>query len=160
MTEYIIRTREPLLIEENIAAWLEESGIEIIGQDAESWLGVPMMIGAEVTGVIAVQSYTTPRLYDEHDRDLLIAIANQAAIAIENARLFKQAQARAERERVIREISDQMQQATDVETLMQAVVRETAAALGVPRAFFQWAAQPGSTDGKDVEKIQSPSKER
>jgi PAS domain S-box-containing protein len=93
LTEYVIRTREPLLIEENIAAQLEELGIEAIGQDAQSWLGVPMMIGDQVLGVITVQSYTTPRLYNERHRDLLTAIASQSAIAIQNARLFEQTKA-------------------------------------------------------------------
>ena len=93
LTEQVIRTREPLLIGENVAARLEELGIEMIGMEALSWLGVPLMVGQQVIGVIAVQSYTIPRLYDERDRDLLAAIANQAAVAIQNARLFEQAQA-------------------------------------------------------------------
>jgi GAF domain-containing protein len=93
LTECVIRTREPVLVKENLDQWLEEQGIEPIGREAQSWLGVPMMIGEQVIGVIAVQSYTTPRLYDEHHRDLLTAIASQAAIALENARLFQQTQA-------------------------------------------------------------------
>ncbi len=92
LTEQVIRTREPLLIGENVAARLEELGIEMIGTEALSWLGVPLMVGQQVIGVIAVQSYTIPRLYDERDRDLLAAIANQAAVAIQNARSFEQAQ--------------------------------------------------------------------
>jgi len=67
-------------------------GIEMIGREARSWLGAPMLIGDQVLGVIAVQSYTTPRVYNEHHRDLLSAIANQAAIAIQNARLFDEQQ--------------------------------------------------------------------
>ncbi|MGA9348306.1 MAG: GAF domain-containing protein, partial [Anaerolineae bacterium] len=103
MTEYVIRTREPLLIQENIAARLEELGIEMIGTNAQSWLGVPMTVGDQVLGVIAVQSYTTPWLYDERDRDLLSAIANQAAIAIKNAHLFEQTEAALEALRVSEE---------------------------------------------------------
>jgi PAS domain S-box-containing protein len=103
LTEYVIRTREPLLIQENIPARLEQLGIEAIGQDAQSWLGVPMMIGDQVLGVIAVQSYTTPRLYNERHRDLLMAIASQAAIAIQNARLFEQTEAALEALRVSEE---------------------------------------------------------
>ncbi len=62
------------------------------GSQGQSWLGVPMMIGERPIGVITVQSYTTPRVYDEHDRDLLVAVASQAAIAIQNARLFGEQQ--------------------------------------------------------------------
>jgi len=92
LTGYIIRNQTPLLIRENLPERLEEMGIEPIGRMALSWLGVPLMISNRVLGVMAVQSYTTPRAYDEHDRDLLTAVASQAAIAIQNARLYEQAQ--------------------------------------------------------------------
>jgi PAS domain S-box-containing protein len=92
LSGYVIRTREPLLIEENVAARVEELGIEAIRLESLSWLGVPMMIGGRVIGMISAHSHTTPRLFNEHHRDLLSAIANQAAIAIQNARLFEQAQ--------------------------------------------------------------------
>ena len=100
ITEYVIRTRQPLLIEENISQRAKELGIEPVGREAQSWLGVPMMIGDQVIGVIAVQSHTTPRLYNKRHCELLVSIANQVAIAIANARLHEQAQQElAERQR-------------------------------------------------------------
>jgi PAS domain S-box-containing protein len=42
--------------------------------------------------VMAAQSYTEPNTYDEHDRDLLMAVAGQAAISIQNTRLFGETQ--------------------------------------------------------------------
>jgi GAF domain-containing protein len=119
LTEYIIRTKSPLLIEENVAERLGELGIDSIGEVALSWLGVPMAIGERILGVIAVQSYVTPRLYDDHHRDLLVAIASQAAIAIENARLLEQTQARAERERMVRTITDRVRRGGDAEAIMR-----------------------------------------
>jgi GAF domain-containing protein len=95
LTEYVIRTRRPLLIEENVVERLHEMGIEMIGRAALSWLGVPLMVGERVLGVMAAQSYATPRTYDEHDRDLMTAMASQAAIALQNAHLFEEAQRRA-----------------------------------------------------------------
>lgn len=91
-TGYIIRNRTGVLVEENVAEWLEERGIELVGDPASSWLGVPLIVGEQVLGVMAVQSYTTPRLYDKHDQDLLTAIAGPTAIAIQNAQLYEQAQ--------------------------------------------------------------------
>jgi GAF domain-containing protein len=132
LTEHVIQTREPLLIEENAIKRLEELGIEMMGQEAQSWLGVPMISGEQVIGVIAVQSYTTPRLYNEHHRDLLSAIANQAAIAIENARLFERAQARARREQILREITARVRGSTDPDTILRTAVRDLGTALGRP----------------------------
>jgi PAS domain S-box-containing protein len=53
-----------------------------------SWMGAPMMIGERVIGVISVQSYR-PYVWDEEDELLLFIIADQVAVALENARLFE-----------------------------------------------------------------------
>lgn len=92
LTEYIIHNRTPLLIRADLPKRLQELGIEPVGRMALSWLGVPLMIGRQVLGVIAVQSHTAPFAYDEHDQDTLTAIAGQTAIAIHNAKLYEQAQ--------------------------------------------------------------------
>ncbi len=89
---YVIRNRTSVLVQENVLDWQKEHGIESVGEPALSWMGVPLIIGERVLGVIAIQSYTTPYLYHEHDRELLTAIASQAAIAIHNAQLYEQAQ--------------------------------------------------------------------
>jgi len=93
MTGYIIRNRTSVLIKDNVTEWHKRMGMETVGEIALSWLGVPLTIRDQMLGVMALQSYTTPGLYDEHDRDLLGAFANQTAIAIQNARLFEQTRA-------------------------------------------------------------------
>ncbi len=94
LTGHIIRTRQPLLIVENIEEYMQSIGIKVIKiQDddlALSWLGVPMIFNDKVMGVIAVQSTTTPRLFQERERDLLTAVAGQGAIAIQNAMSYEQ----------------------------------------------------------------------
>jgi GAF domain-containing protein/PAS domain-containing protein len=106
MTGYIIRNRQPVLIKENAAEWRAEREIEPIGSrlGALSWLGAPMIIGDRVLGVLAVQSYTAQHAYNEHDQDMLVAIASQAAIALQSARQFELAQTRAGREQMLREV--------------------------------------------------------
>jgi len=141
MTEYVIRTREPLLIKEDISAWLAERGIEQIGRSSESWLGAPMLAGGQVTGVVAVQSYTTPWLYDEHDRDLLSAITNQVAIAIESARLFQQAQSSAERERLVRTITDKVRRGVDTEAVMRVTLEELSRMLRASKSVVRLGTQ-------------------
>lgn len=90
LTEYIIRTREPLLIPKEVEGWLHSHEVEPIGRPAKSWLGVPMIAREEVVGVIGVQSYEAEHVYDEGHLNVLSTIASQAAIAIENARLFQE----------------------------------------------------------------------
>ena len=134
ITEWIIRNREPLLISENVENWMWEMDLEASGEVAESWLGVPMLSGRQVIGVIAVQNYEAPRHFNTHHRDLLGAVANQAAIAILNARLFQEAQSRARREQILREITTQVHGSADADTILRTAVREVSNALG-RRAF-------------------------
>ncbi|MBC7225973.1 MAG: GAF domain-containing protein [Thermoflexales bacterium] len=137
LTEYVIRNKKPVLIEEDVPAHLQEMGIEQVGRTALSWLGVPLMVGDRVLGVMAVQSYTTPRAYDRHDQDLLTAIASQVAIALQNARSYEEAQRRAERERVIREVTARVWASPDLETVLQTAVRELGQALGTSHAVVR-----------------------
>jgi PAS domain S-box-containing protein len=57
-----------------------------------SWLGAPMLIGEKLIGVICVQAYR-PDAYSEEDELLLATIADQVAVAVENARLYETAEA-------------------------------------------------------------------
>jgi PAS domain S-box-containing protein len=130
MTEYIIHSRQPLLLKDDVATQQAALGIESIGTASLSWLGVPMVVGERVVGVIALQSYTTPRVYDERDRDLLSAIANQVAVLIENARLLQEAQHRAERERTVRTITDRVGRGMSREAIVRIAVEELGSMLG------------------------------
>ena len=56
----------------------------------QSLLSVPLIARARVIGVINVNTTNAARLWNESDQNLLTLFANQAAIALENARLYKQ----------------------------------------------------------------------
>jgi len=90
LTEHILRTRAPLLIRRDVPAVLEELGLDQIGRPAACWLGVPILAGSEPLGVIAVQSHSTAEAYDSSHQEVLVTIAAQAAVAIQNARLYAQ----------------------------------------------------------------------
>jgi len=88
LTEYILRTRAPLLIPRDVEATVKRLGLDHIGRPAACWLGVPILAGDEPLGVIAVQSYSAPESYDISHQEVLVIIAAQAAAAIQNARLY------------------------------------------------------------------------
>ncbi|MGK2860098.1 MAG: ATP-binding protein [Thermoanaerobaculia bacterium] len=58
------------------------------GLATESWLGVPMIARDRVVGVISIQSFVK-NVFTEEDELLLTAIATQAAVALENANLYR-----------------------------------------------------------------------
>lgn len=77
-----------------------------------SWLGVPLMIKEQVIGMLGLH-HDQPNYYTARHAKLAIAFANQAAIAIENARLYEQAQELAtfqERQRLAHDLHDAVSQ--------------------------------------------------
>jgi len=62
-------------------------------------LQVPLTVGSSVIGVLAVDNQQTDRPFSENDQYLLGALADYAAIAIENARLYEQVKGSEERYR-------------------------------------------------------------
>ncbi len=100
LTEFVIRSKAPLLLSDHMEEAIAELGIAPIGRVAYCYLAVPMLINDRAIGVIAVQDYKREHVYSTDNVELLSTIASQAAVAIENARLFAQVQQElAERER-------------------------------------------------------------
>ena len=98
LSDYVIRNRVSLLLNgDDITAQQEQLGVRFVGlgdaKPAKSWLGVPLLYGDQILGAVVVQSIDKPFLYVENHRRLLTAVASQAAIAIQNARLFERTQA-------------------------------------------------------------------
>jgi len=84
LTYYVIKTQKSLLADKERMKKLEESGdVESFGADSEVWLGVPLRIEGEVTGVLAVQSYTDKNAYNESDMEILEFISAQISISID-----------------------------------------------------------------------------
>ncbi len=136
ITDWIITNMIPVLMPGNVEEEMRAMGIEIRGRSAESWLGVPMLIGQNVLGVIAVQSYTPEVRYRKRELDLLSAIASQTAVAIDNGLRFFQTRARAQYEQLLREITTQVHTSTNAESILKTAVREVGNALG-RQAFIQ-----------------------
>lgn len=91
LTGQIIRTGEPQLINEDVDKKVDELGVEHLGIEAASYLGVPIHSGNEVIGVISVQSTEKKNRFEETDMRLLSTIATNVGIAIHTARLFDSA---------------------------------------------------------------------
>ncbi len=80
--------------------------------DARSFLGVPLQVKGRTIGLFCID-HAEPARFSAHDAELTLAIATHAALAIEHARLYGQAQAFAvaeERQRLARELHDSISQ--------------------------------------------------
>jgi adenylate cyclase len=61
----------------------------IVAHNLRSILCVPLKVKGELTGVIYADNRIRSGIFSKKERDMLAAFANQAAVAIENARLFE-----------------------------------------------------------------------
>ncbi len=97
LTSVVIQRRQPLLIRarDDIERRSAELGTTVAGgKPAESYLGVPILVGHEVIGVICIQDSETQGAFGAAEERLLSTIAPSVGIAIQNARLFEQTQQR------------------------------------------------------------------
>ena len=77
-----------------------------------SFMQVPIMVGGEIFGVFSAD-YTTHRTITQANLDLLVSLADRAALAIQNAQIHEQTQHTAvieERSRLARELHDAVTQ--------------------------------------------------
>lgn len=91
LTEYVIRTGKPQLINGDVLEAAHALGLAPIGRQATSWLGVPLIADNRAIGVIALQDHEGIGNYNEHDLEVLTLIAGQAAAAVRNAQLLEKA---------------------------------------------------------------------
>jgi len=96
LTAHVVRHAQPLLIRnwqmERHTLSAPDGDLEhmepgLAGDPTLSWLGVPIVVQDQVLGAIGAQSYQPYAFTLRHQR-LLSAIANQAGISLQNARLL------------------------------------------------------------------------
>jgi serine phosphatase RsbU (regulator of sigma subunit) len=90
----IVQTRQPVLVNTNVAKLARRLGQPTIPGTLtpKSWLGVPMMVGDQVTGILSLQNVDRENAFDESDVRLLQTLAASMSVALENAHLFEETQ--------------------------------------------------------------------
>jgi PAS domain S-box-containing protein len=86
--------------------------LETLYGQVHSWMGVPLSIKDRVMGLLTLK-HSKPDRYTSDQAGLVRAFASQAAVAIENQRLYEQAQELAaleERQRLARDLHDAVSQ--------------------------------------------------
>ena len=84
LTEYVLRTGKPSLVDPAKFDELAQQGeVQRVGTPSIDWLGVPLKVKNNTFGVLAVQTYTEGIRYTEAEKDLLVFVSNQIAMAID-----------------------------------------------------------------------------
>lgn len=104
--------------------------------DTQAEVAVPIVLGDRVLGVLDVQQNRRGGLGEE-DLNLLRAVANQVAIAVQNARMYQAAQTQAEREAVLNLISQKIQVSETIDEALQVAAVELSQALAAEQARIE-----------------------
>jgi len=121
--EAAIRTAEP-------GAWTQ-SDDRPSSSPYQATLAAPIMLRGEVLGGLQVGEASQPRAWTEEDMTFIQAVADQVALALDNARLIEQTERRAEREQFIAEVSRKMLAASNMQSIIQIAGDELGRALRV-----------------------------
>jgi len=97
---------------------------------ARSALAVPIKLRDQLIGVIDLHETEAEREWTADDVALVMAVADQAALALENARLLEQTEQRARREQLVTQIATKVRVAADVEGILRTGVQEIRRVLG------------------------------
>ena len=118
LTEYVLRTGQPLLVTPEVHAELERRGeVELIGPPSIDWVGVPLKIGDRTTGVLVAQTYAPGVRYRETEKLVLQFVSTQVAMAIERKRTEEQLHDSERKYRLLFETNPEPMFVYDFETL-------------------------------------------
>jgi len=110
---------------------------------------VPIELRGEVIGELVVQS-PSGKMWSQDQIDLIKAVADRVALSAENARLFEETTARADRERLVSEITSKIRSNNDPQSMIQTAIQELRGALGASRVDVipQADGSPEKDEGK------------
>lgn len=131
--EYIIRTKQPLLVsteEEARKLYDTPEMTEYIGAPMTSWLGVPMVAGEEVLGIIATYHPIHEYAYSSNDLEILQAISRQTAIALKNVYLHGDLQRRVQHVLTLNKVATLARGLLERKEILQIIVETTRSTLG------------------------------
>jgi PAS domain S-box-containing protein len=131
----ISKDGRPLLLDDRSEGDINDTGYRITHGHLRSWLGVPMVSGGVMAGIMVFEK-TEAHAYAPADSQVAAAYANQVAVALQNARLFEEAEDRAatlhsrsERLALLNRISSTLGTSLDRNSILQTTVDELVKAI-------------------------------
>jgi GAF domain-containing protein len=107
-----------------------------VGQDGSA-LALPLRVRDDVIGVLSFSKESEDGVWTSEQIEMLQRLVDQLGAALESAQLYRDTQRRAAREQAIRQVTEQVRRAVDVEQILRNAVSELARAMGAPRAYVR-----------------------
>ncbi len=127
-------------MERAVAEGRPASAHSVDGEQERAGLAVPIILRGQTLGVIGVEAPEGNRQWTEEEIVLMQAVGEQLGQALESARLFDDTRLRAERERLVGEITAKIRSSTDMQAILQTAAAELGQVLGTSRARVQLTA--------------------
>jgi len=126
---HVAQTHEPLIIP-RYQDW-ESRSAQYIRNTIQTVMAAPLMIGERLVGAIASVHSDPARTFGQRDLRLLNLFAAQAAIAIENARLFSAERERAQEQEAVLDTMQDLSGELELAKLLERVLQRAVSLLGV-----------------------------
>jgi GAF domain-containing protein len=107
-------------------------------------VAVPVKLRGEVIGILHIESHDPLKQWQADEVSLVQAVAERAAFAMENARLFQDARRRAAKERLISEATARISGALNIENILQSTAEELERVLGGSEILIQFQSKEQS----------------
>jgi GAF domain-containing protein len=121
---------------------LNSSMPELRVENEEQILSVPVVLRGQTLGAMQFRA-PAKQLWNDHSLELARIIGQRLALALDNIRLYEQAQTIARREQLVNQVASRLQSTTDLDALMRDAVKAFQEALGATRTSI-WLGVPGS----------------
>lgn len=154
LTQFIQRDA-PLVIEDfSTDARVDENSRRLFveGMGMHTAITTPLVVGEQWIGFVLGLS-PTPYRMDESEKRQIMSLAGQAATVAQSQRLYQDAQARAQREQILREVSARVSAAVDAESVLQTATREIGRALGLET--FVYLKNPKKNSSSEAPAVES-----
>ena len=99
-------------------------------------IAIPIILRDQVLGVVRLQKSKKANPWNDNEIELMDSLIDQLELALESARLYRETQQRAERERLVTDITTKIRSTTDPEQMLKTAVEELKLALNANQAHF------------------------
>jgi GAF domain-containing protein/HAMP domain-containing protein len=105
---------------------------------SESSIVIPVKLRGRIIGVLNVKAPTTNRTWNQDEINLMQAISDRLALALDNARLLQESQRRAAKEQKIGDVTAKIGASINMRSVLQTAVEELGRALPGSEVIIQF----------------------
>ncbi|MCL4297083.1 MAG: GAF domain-containing protein [Anaerolineae bacterium] len=139
----VVEAKRQALAQDNLA-------VVAVSNSAAPSVVAPVTIRDTRVGILQLYPAKADQAWTEDDLAIVEAIVEELGQTAENLRLFDETRERAGREQTIREITDKLRAASNLNALVKVAARELGERLGVPHLMFELGREPEPSPKPDL----------